>query len=130
MIDIETNQAAWQADSQEHGIEAGSVFNKAHCCKTPKNVWELSKEEPPCHACPLEDFELFAINEFSWNAFQQLDISGREMTFGGTGFLREEAIDCYLGRHDKNDVEHYETIKKIDLAISIFRNERDSKNKK
>ena len=86
----------------------------------------MSDEEPPCTACPLENFQLFSVNQFAWVAFQQLDTSGRDIGFGA-GFIREEAIDSYLQRYNRNEPEVYEAIKTIDLTISVHRNEQEKR---
>ena len=67
----------------------------------------------PCHACPMEDFELFPFNKECLDGFYCLNLTGRNIGFSEIGNLREEAIDCYLRRHEINYPDYYQTILKM-----------------
>jgi hypothetical protein len=67
-------------------------------------------------------------------AFKDLDTTGRDLGFD-IGFLREEAIDCYLRRNQTNTPEVYTALVTIDREVTSHRKKenerkRDSQKKK
>ncbi len=116
---------AYEATSQEHGISEGMTFRNEWCCKH-SSIWEEEESGPPCHICPLEDFEENSFNQFCLEHWKMLDVTGRDRGFGESP-LREEAIDAHLRRYDSNDPDIYETLFQIEIELFSHRQKEEKK---
>ena len=94
-------------------------YNKNWCCKNIPNIWEIDEQDPPCHICP-NNLTLTDRNRLAFQAFQDLDTSGRDVGFD-IGHLREEAIDVYLNRFECNTPEIYTALVSIDRKVTVHR---------
>jgi len=61
-------------------------------------------------------------------AFKDLDTTGRDLGFD-IGFLREEAIDCYLRRAEINTVEVYTALVTIDREVTTHRKKENERKR-
>jgi len=57
-----------------------------------------------------------------------LDTTGRDLGFD-IGFLREEAIDCYLRRAEINTVEVYTALVTIDREVTSHRKQENERKR-
>ena len=119
-------RATYSDDSQEHGIQAGDRYQAVWCCKSADNVWN-EDEEPPCQVCP-NNLTLTERNLAAVQAFKDLDTTGRDLGFD-IGYLREEAIDCYLKRAEINTVEVYTALVTIDREVTTHRKKENERKR-
>jgi len=61
-------------------------------------------------------------------AFRDLDTTGRDLGFD-IGFLREEAIDCYLRRNQTNTPEVYSALVTIDREVTSHRKKENERKR-
>jgi len=61
-------------------------------------------------------------------AFKDLDTTGRDLGFD-IGYLREEAIDCYLRRAEINTVEVYSALVTIDREVTTHRKKENERKR-
>jgi hypothetical protein len=61
-------------------------------------------------------------------AFKDLDTTGRDLGFD-IGYLREEAIDCYLRRNQTNTPEVYSALVTIDREVTSHRKTENERNR-
>jgi hypothetical protein len=61
-------------------------------------------------------------------AFKDLDTTGRDLGFD-IGYLREEAIDCYLKRSEINTVEVYSALVTIDREVTTHRKKENERKR-
>ena len=119
-------RATYSDNSQEHGIQAGDRYQAVWCCKTADNVWN-EDEEPPCSVCP-NNLTLTERNLAGVQAFRDLDTTGRDLGFD-IGFIREEAIDCYLRRAEINTPEVYSALVTIDREVTNHRKKENERKR-
>ena len=119
-------RATYSDDSPEHGIQAGDRYQGVWCCKSAENVW-AEDEEPPCAVCP-NNLTLTERNLAAVQAFKDLDTTGRDLGFD-IGYLREEAIDCYLKRAEINTPEVYTALVTIDREVTSHRKKENERKR-
>ena len=119
-------RATYLGDSAEHGIQEGDRYQAVWCCKTADNVWQ-EDEEPPCSVCP-NNLTLTEKNLAAVQAFKDLDTTGRDLGFD-IGYLREEAIDCYLRRNQTNTPEIYSALVTIDREVTSHRKKENERKR-
>jgi len=61
-------------------------------------------------------------------AFKDLDTTGRDLGFD-IGYLREEAIDCYLTRNQTNTPEVYSALVTIDREVTSHRKKENERKR-
>ena len=103
------------------------IFRHEWCCQH-SDIWDNTEEGPPCEVCPLYGQEIDDYNQFCYERWKYLDITGRDRGFGEMP-LREEAIDQHLQRYGANDPDIYETIFRIEMVLFAFKQDEEKKRK-
>lgn len=103
------------------------TFRHDWCCRH-SSIWDNTEEGPPCKICPLESQEIDEYNNFCYERWKYLDVTGRDRGFGEMP-LREEAIDLHLQRYGANDPEVYETIFHIEMILFAYKQDEEKKRK-